>query len=66
MVDICMCSGEGCPLKESCYRYKAKPSEYLQSYFGDIPYDFDKENCEYYWNCESSKDVRKLNNDHRD
>lgn len=47
MPDITMCSGEGCPLKESCYRYTAKPSEYWQSYFIDPPIK-DGE-CEYYW-----------------
>ncbi len=36
-----------CPLKETCYRYKAKSSEY-QSWFIDVPYDKEKEECEYY------------------
>ena len=44
MPDITMCNGivepepgirQPCPLREKCYRYKAKPSEYLQSYFLD-------------------------------
>lgn len=47
MPDITMCSGEGCPLKESCHRFTAKPNEYRQSYFVDPPIKDSK--CEYYW-----------------
>jgi hypothetical protein len=28
MPDISMCTNEECPLKESCYRYNATPSEF--------------------------------------
>lgn len=42
--DISLCIGGLCPLKEKCYRYLAKPSEY-QSYFADPP--FVKNKCEY-------------------
>jgi len=32
MADIGKCSGQGCPLKEKCYRYTATPThEYVQS-----------------------------------
>lgn len=53
MPDITMCSGEGCPVKEKCYRFTAKPSEYWQSYFIDPPIKDDK--CDHYWgeNAES-------------
>ena len=51
MADITMCRDEECKLKEECYRYKAKPNEYGQSYFTKSPkvkkmggYD-----CEYFW-----------------
>lgn len=33
MVDYCMCTGDGCPLKDNCARYRLKPCEYRQSYF---------------------------------
>ena len=46
MPDITMCKGDQCPLKETCYRYKAKPSMY-QSYFVDIPLKEDG-TCEYF------------------
>jgi hypothetical protein len=50
--DITMCKGEGCPFKEGCYRFTAKPSDY-QSYFMSPP--FTKDSCEMYWgeNAES-------------
>ena len=28
MPDITMCVNSACPIKETCYRFKAKPSEY--------------------------------------
>lgn len=45
-----MCQDKDCPLKESCYRYTAKPSEW-QSWFSESPRDGDK--CEMYWGSES-------------
>ena len=47
MADISMCEGEGCDVKNTCYRFTAKPSEY-QSYFAPTPVE--NEGCEYYWN----------------
>jgi hypothetical protein len=46
MPDITMCMGGDCPLKQDCYRYTAKPSQYLQSYFGEIPYDTEAKECD--------------------
>ena len=47
MADISMCEGNGCEVKNTCYRFTAKPSEY-QSYFTPTP--IENEGCEYYWN----------------
>jgi hypothetical protein len=47
MPDITMCSGADCPLKETCYRFKAMANIYGQAYFSKPPY-IDKA-CEYYW-----------------
>jgi hypothetical protein len=47
MPDITMCTGENCPLKETCYRYTADESYEHQSWFMKPPYK-DSE-CEYYW-----------------
>lgn len=44
MPDISMCQNEKCPLKDNCYRYKAEPNPYRQSY-GEFEY---KGDCEYY------------------
>lgn len=49
MPDITMCEGKDCPLKENCYRFKAEPSEYRQSYFVEIPYNKEKKDCESLW-----------------
>jgi hypothetical protein len=54
MPDITMCSGTNCPLKETCYRYTATPSEFMQSYFVNPPIKED-ETCDYYWKIESPK-----------
>lgn len=48
MPDISMCMGEACELKQSCYRYKAKPS-FRQSY---IDPEKKGKQCKYYWKIE--------------
>ena len=45
MSDITKCSGFLCPLKDNCYRYKAKDGV-LQSYFTEQPYKDGK--CEMF------------------
>jgi hypothetical protein len=46
MADITKCNGQGCPVKEKCYRYTAKESMY-QSYFSEPPIKDNK--CDMYW-----------------
>jgi len=36
MADITMCDNEKCPLRMECFRYRAIPNPYRQSYFADI------------------------------
>ncbi|MEJ6791997.1 MAG: hypothetical protein QNK89_04490 [Lacinutrix sp.] len=48
MADITMCEGKGCESKYTCYRHKAEPSKYRQSYFMESP--IKDSGCEYYWN----------------
>lgn len=55
MPDITMCPGEGCPLRETCYRYTARPTPHMQSYFVEPPYKDGK--CEHYWRDVSSARV---------
>ena len=46
MADHAMCTGDGCPVKENCWRYMSSPSNW-QSYFAAPPCT--EEGCEYYW-----------------
>jgi len=55
MADISMCSGKDCPLKDSCYRYTAEPSEYRQAYFASSPYSFISKKCLMYWKIKDEK-----------
>ena len=52
MPDITMCTGEGCPIKNHCYRHIATPSDY-QSYFMESPWDGEK--CESLWTDNSQR-----------
>ena len=49
MPDITMCKGGGCPRKDKCYRYTAKPCEYMQSYFVNTPIDPEDTECKYFY-----------------
>lgn len=48
MPDITMCSGDGCRIRSTCYRFNAKPCEFRQSYFVEPPVKEDGD-CDYYW-----------------
>lgn len=48
MADITKCTGNGCKLKESCYRYTVKDSEFRQAYFAESPINLDSF-CDMYW-----------------
>ena len=50
MADITMCNGKNCDLATTCYRYKAEPSLYRQSYFVEAP--IENGQCDYYWEVE--------------
>ena len=47
MPEITMCWGGDCPIKEDCYRFKAKPSPWQQSYFITPPWT--GETCDHFW-----------------
>lgn len=62
-MDITMCTGEGCPLSDRCYRCQAMADPLWQSYFVRPPYDGKK--CDEYWEMsmdrwEAIKTVRRL------
>ena len=51
MPDITKCEGRQCELKDTCYRYTSKASEFRQSYFTSPPLYINKigeHQCEYY------------------
>lgn len=50
MADITMCMGDGCPLKETCYRYLAEPEPEDQTYLMAVP--FKDGTCDLYWKVE--------------
>ena len=37
MPDVSMCSGDGCPIREECYRHTATPTPMRQSWFVTPP-----------------------------
>ena len=56
MSDICKCSGNNCPVKESCHRYMTESNELWQSYFAKPPGEYNEENvfhCDMYWGANS-------------
>ena len=48
MPDISMCTGGNCPLAFNCYRFKAKPNPYRQTYMSEVPWDEEEKECDYY------------------
>ena len=57
MADITKCDGKDCPVKESCYRFTAKASDY-QYYFIESPIKDGK--CEMYWEKQSEYTIKKI------
>jgi hypothetical protein len=60
MTDISKCSGDKCPLKETCYRYTAPASPHWQSYIQPPFKQYKTEGkvvteCEQYWNNKDRK-----------
>lgn len=55
--DISKCEGTNCPLKETCYRFRAIPNEYRQSYFMEPPFKDDK--CDFYLKIDGSLKINE-------
>jgi hypothetical protein len=63
MADITMCNAKKlfthavCPMKDTCYRNTATPSEFRQAYFIAAPFIDKPEgaSCEYFWKTEDTK-----------
>jgi hypothetical protein len=58
MADITMCKGDDCPKRDNCYRFTAKESSFLQSYFISSPIEEDG-NCNQYWPVNHDKDDKR-------
>ena len=43
-----MCPGQGCPLNNRCYRFRAA-THGRQDYFGRLPYDAASGRCDEFW-----------------
>lgn len=57
MSDISKCFGEGCPLKEKCWRYLA-PASFMQSYIN--PERKEDGSCDSFWNRSAKKSAEDL------
>ena len=55
MADITMCAGGICRKKEDCYRYKAVPNPYWQSYLSEIHRD-----CDYFWPMKDAENAGRI------
>lgn len=63
-MDITKCKGVDCPVKESCIRYTAKESKYLQSWFVDDNVGKIENNrftCDVYWGKNAENIFNELN-----
>jgi hypothetical protein len=49
MADISMCEGQGCPLKEKCYRFTAPKNEHWQAVFVFVPYNEELKECDMFY-----------------
>jgi hypothetical protein len=59
-MDITMCKGTDCPLKENCYRFTAKSNDVYQSYFVDPPIKDGK--CDMFWGETQKEILNQLKN----
>lgn len=58
MADISMCQNKDCPLRKNCYRYRAIPSEFWQSYVVVEPeINQDGAKCDWFWDCRERLNV---------
>lgn len=58
MPDITMCSGQDCLIKAKCYRFRALPNPYRQSYFMKSPCNEAGTECEHFWAVTKGDRVR--------
>ncbi len=76
-MDITKCSGQDCPIKETCYRFTSKSSSPTQMYFDPIPgkwgwrreefangdiFDHREFQCEMFWAEKNTEAINILEN----
>lgn len=66
-MDITKCSGEGCPIKERCFRFTSETEPLYQSYFTEIPGKWKDDvlnkkvwECEMYWGKQNENILNQL------
>ena len=57
MPDVTLCDNYKCPLRDMCYRYRAVPNKYWQSFSHFTPVTFPlgsgmTTKCDHFWNIE--------------
>lgn len=55
MVDISMCNGDNCEIKQKCYRYTAQSDSHWQTIF--MPQNPGKD-CEHFYDNKGKRNVR--------
>lgn len=63
MPDISMCTDEECPSRLQCYRYRAEPNTYRQSYM-KFPRHHEAEKCDSFWPLREAPTKLKDGNAH--
>jgi len=52
-MDITICKGNNCPIKDKCHRHTAKAEPQYQSYFVNPPFKINEEtntfHCDMFW-----------------
>ena len=51
MADVAMCQDRSCPMRARCYRYRAIPHKFQQSYSEFMWTRDDAFDCNGYWDC---------------
>lgn len=59
MPDISLCNNYKCPLRDKCYRYRAVPDKYWQSFANFTPITFPfgpgtVTKCDVFWDIETT------------
>lgn len=65
MADISMCWGDGCLIKENCYRFLATPDDLRQSYFQSVPYNEEKKECSHFWDAKKCPHCHLMRGNHK-